>query len=872
MNIFTKPFFIFFASALAMATIIAIIPASHNNRPSYTPNEIFESPNLHQQFNNGKTFYTGKRAYVFPLNGSDADCNPPTLLWPIKIEIKPGTQDTSHRVSIATSPNFSKDRLITSPTLKWAIFRPDQQLPPGTYYWRFETTHKGLTERSNIFSFRITNNPKSDTLPSSQEVTQKLPTQRPRLLTCTMSPIELKERFEDSHFANFYIQAADSILNINNELLESPSKQAAETFKAGWKEQKITKDAVRDYGLNCAAACSRLLQAYLLTNQERYAQKAMQLAMEAAERSRPDDITLSFQNNFGNGGLILAMSLTLDTCYDLLSKEEKLKIIGAISLRIDSFFEREWTNNLETLLERGHAWQELLSNVLYGAIAVYGEVEKSKLWIRYIYELWNARFPVLGGEDGAWAAGPHYLSYNFESMLRIPSIFHSTCGVNLFTHSFYTEVAKYCAALPWLPGFNDALHNPDHRCFNTRPYIKTLHSLNPKPWTDWYLHNTKSPRTQKEILTRGLLDWNTMVLLRDLTSTSPHESTDLELNNFLFSSTGLAVFHSDRQNLSDNIMLSFKSSPWGPGGHAQREQNTFNIQKNAEPVFFRSGFRISAKDPHNKLYYSDSRSKNSILVNAHGQAEAQESTGYLSHFFHDQDISYVSGQAKYAYNAISEADLTDLEQKTFNTTRTGGQKVTDFTRHILFLKPHYVVIYDSLQASNQCHWELLLHSHQKSILQGNKLSLEGSNFSAHATIITQNDCKMTLSNDMTPPPENWREKESKDGELITYSRHWHFKAATTTASEAMKYLTIICIPPKGDQEQLVVISNGTYRFGTWEFTANINPQGKDSFQAIETKSQRTLLLNPKGELTFQNADTTEVISPLKIKKIGRGHW
>ncbi len=873
MSNFFKISIICLAGTLGIASIVILIKTPQDEAHSYTSTEEFENPNLLHQLNIGKTFYTKERKYVFPLNGSTADRNPPTLLWPINAKHDPGTELTSHRIFIATSPNFDRDQIIASPILKWAIYRPDDPLHPGTYYWKYETTYKGRPHLSSAQTFQISSETPVDELPCSTDLVKKLPKHRPRLLTCRLSPEELRKTFNDKNEAQSFIQAADHLIDENGRLIFKIPTAPKGPFPDDWKGQKNTRDAVKMHGRITSNVTNRLLQAYLLTGDENYAQLAIRLAMEAAERTRTSDITLQFTNNFGNAGLIMTMALTLDTCYDSLSEEQKRKLTSAISMRIDSFFEREWANKLEILAQRGHAWQELLNNVLYGAIAVHGETAKSELWIRYIYELWNARFPALGGEDGAWAVGPNYLEHNFETIIRIPAIFQSICGIDLFDHPFYAEVAKYCTALPWMPGFSDGYADYSRRNFNVRDYITALDIVSPSPWTKWYIRN--SAPLKKALFFHGLLDWNALVLLKSFEEKRTNDISQLELNNYLFSSTGLAIFHSDRTDLTSNIMLSFKSNPWGPTGHAQREQNTFNIQKNGEPVFFRSGFRISAQDPHNQLYYADSRSKNSILVNSRGQAESSESTGYLTHFFHDDDdeISYVAGQAKNAYNANSESKLIKKELEIFNEERTGGLDIEDFTRHVIFLKPHYIVIYDSLQATTPCDWELMLHAHQETILKDNCLSLEGDNFSATATVLTHNTCKMNLGNDISPSPENWRGMKSEVGEMIAYKPRWHFSAATNTSSEKMKFLTVISIAPKGQPEAIIKEKGSNeIQLGNWKITADINPDSEAFFQVVASDAGKKLTLEPDGQLTFEHADLKKIIEPLDIKKIGRGFW
>ena len=70
----------------------------------------------------------------------------------------------------------------------------------------------------------------------------------------------------------------------------------------------------------------------------------------------------------------------------------------AIAVRAGRMF-ASWRNNLETRVFSAHIWQHILHEFVEAAFATLGEIEEAELWASYVYELWLARVPLLGGED-----------------------------------------------------------------------------------------------------------------------------------------------------------------------------------------------------------------------------------------------------------------------------------------------------------------------------------------------------------------------------------------------------------------------------------------------------------------------------------------
>lgn len=73
---------------------------------------------------------------------------------------------------------------------------------------------------------------------------------------------------------------------------------------------------------------------------------------------------------------------------------------------------------------------------------------------------------------------------------------------------------------------------------------------------------------------------------------------------------------SDWQNLEQNAMCTFRSSPYGSTSHALANQNAFNTFYGGKPLFYSSGHHSSFVDAHSLYCHRASRAHNTILVNS----------------------------------------------------------------------------------------------------------------------------------------------------------------------------------------------------------------------------------------------------------------
>src|SRR5690606_2736612 len=163
----------------------------------------------------------------------------------------------------------------------------------------------------------------------------------------------------------------------------------------------------------------------------------------------------------------------------------------------------------------------------------------------------------------------------------------------------------------------------------------------------------------------------------------------------LFEGTGVASLHTNPADTRDNLAVFLRASPFGAYGHMLADQNTFNILYGGNRIFYRTGFKISMKDPHRTGWYQQTKSANGVLINGNGQPISIEAGGKILRFLQGDQLAYAKGDASDAYRSRQTKEDFGVKK---------------FYRHMLLLKPDIVVIYDEREAGGEASWSWLIHS------------------------------------------------------------------------------------------------------------------------------------------------------------------
>jgi hypothetical protein len=208
------------------------------------------------------------------------------------------------------------------------------------------------------------------------------------------------------------------------------------------------------------------------------------------------------------------------------------------------------------------------------------------------------------------------------------------------------------------------------------------------------------------------------------------------------------------------VELIFKSSPFGTQSHGYEAQNSFLLYAFGERLLIRSGRRDIHGSVHHREWMWHTKSTNSITVNGESQVRHSASaTGEIVLFHTSEPFDYVAGEAGHAY----------------------GDKLKQFTRRMLFVKPELIVIFDSLEAPEPSVFDWWLHSPTEMVVN-NQSDIQVTNRGAacRVSLLAPEGLRLSLTNKFDPPPR-------PRIRLV----EWHLKAQTAEPAKRMEFVTVI---------------------------------------------------------------------------------
>jgi hypothetical protein len=520
----------------------------------------------------------------------------------------------------------------------------------------------------------------------------------------------------------------------------------------------------------------------------------------------------SHTNNFGDAGIMSSLAIGVDSFWDLLSVTERDQIIHHATIRAGQFY-KLWIGQVESRSSSMHVWQHILHNLLQTSLAFKGEIPEADLWLDYVYELWIAQSPKMGELDGAWFNGTSYFGMNMLSLIDVSAIFKELSGVDYMGSDWFKNNPGWliCAFPPG--SISDGFCNDGERYLspeiNYAGYSDAIARLLNNPYAAWYAQAITKD-LGKEIADDDEFRWfrirnGLMMKLPD-----PVKESDLP-QAADFPDIGVAYMHTSVQKAETDLMLSVRSSPFGPMGHAHADQNTFNIAYGGHRLFYNTGYRPAMGDPHFLGWYKHTRGHNGVLIDGEGQPFSDGAYGYLPRFLSGKQISYVVGDASNAYAGKDEGVKTDQGMKLFR-------------RYYLMLRPSTIVIYDELEADHAAEWSWLLHNDKGLIVDPEKKTIfaESKLAKAQVALFSSSEIEYRVTDQFSVPVDNWTNKINEEGDTLVFKNQWHFSGVSKAKTEKMRYLAIIQVKPDGRFEQVISKKNGIFTTGNWEIKAEMN--------------------------------------------------
>ena len=391
-----------------------------------------------------KAIHPAKRVEASPADECFVDANPPALLWPVT-----SRRDVRYQVRLSQDRSFPAQNAIEADGLRWAMFNPHQKLAEGTWHWQVGTAAEqgAKVDWSDIFTFQVDETAREFVTPPAEATIKGVPTGHPRILVSAEDLSRLRDRLQGTDALKSYTRSAEKL--VGREVRGVEGALPSKTGKSEFEAKNFAKWASKGYAGKLLGEIKTLTTAYVATGDERFAREAIKRGLVVASFD-PKGPTSRKVSDFADGSCMEAMALVYDSCYNLLSDSEKTRLRDAMVARTAPWFDRQM-NNLEARVFNAHIWQHILQQAMEVALAVHGDVPEAEQWLTYLYELWLARVPLLGGNDGGWANGINYFGTNFKTLLEMPTLLQRFSGVDFFSHPWYRNTIYY-QIYAWPPG------------------------------------------------------------------------------------------------------------------------------------------------------------------------------------------------------------------------------------------------------------------------------------------------------------------------------------------------------------------------------------------------------------------------------------
>ena len=747
---------------------------------------------------------------VLPCNGCEVNTLFPVIQWPLKKGKNVDYEVELDRDSLPdTQPHIHKT------ALPYSILIPYTSLEKGIWYWRYKVRGAAW---SPYFSFIIQKDYSKNIPPDFTFFTSKIPKGHPRVLTNPYHPLsDISAENEDRAAILSEANEVLSLSDIKDTVDLSGYSNLTENQK-----NRIEKDVAYQIGFQAFHRINVLCQAYLLTGDEKYYQKAKATGLVVAGWDRNG---YSGMVDFSDAKCMLGMALVFDTFYDKLSAVEKEVFLKAIQVRAKYFYQL-YKNDIETKILSGHFWQHILHFLFQTNLIIYHHVEESHNWLAYCYEIFFARTPVLSGVTGGWLEGLSYFTMNMETLLDIPFIVKSFTGYDFFqVHPFYKNMA------PWLvyhvppgavgDGFADNsthLYTPGVKY---QAFALEMAKLTQVPLFKWYADKCREYEPLP-ISKESTLRWFRLAKSKQIPMPPKEENFTFPLAK-LFVDGGVGSMHTNAGKVEENLALFMRASPVGAYGHLLAEQNTFNISHKGKRIFFKTGYKLGMDDPHRTGWSQLTKSANGILINGNGQVISTEGNASFKRLLQGSTLAYVKSEASNAY-------------KSTETKEDFGVK--KFIRHYLLLPPDMILIYDELESDKPAQWQWLLHAE-------NDISVDPlSN-----RFVSADSCIIHV---FSSSPMSVSKKDTFDVALVNFRFVDEDGESATYFDTDQKHITLQSISPAAGQRIASIFSFGNkevkeismgkkdspiryFQFGDWEMNMVTDPSKEPLLELYHRK-------------------------------------
>ncbi|MFD0894000.1 DUF4962 domain-containing protein [Luteolibacter ambystomatis] len=771
--------------------------------------------------------YEEWRVSPFPSGGS-VSINPPALQWAsVKHWEK---KDASYTVEISKESSFPANATMKSSEQIWCFFNPHRKLAPGTWFWRYTIKSGGASTVKGPFTFQVGERTPVFDSADFQDFAANIPRRHPFAVTEGVSLAAVRKNAASHPLAATIIERGKKIA-------------AAAIYSGPVSDRDPAKDReVSGLASKEAGALTSLVDAYLLCGDP---------AMKEGILKRIDVVSGWPTDDLLGSGVLTSLSRAYDGMHAELPEGVRTKILAVIDRQLKSKLSA-WPGNIEGRQVENHFWQAELAANFCAGVATFHELESSRKMVEYTYELFLARFPNLATQDGGWSEGLGYFGVNKTAVVDMARLMKAVGGVNPFEMPWYQNLADYFIYFAPIGGRIDGFGDMHDRVGNggigtSMIFTVAKESGEPKAvfWSSKLMKGKQDVEPWYQII-HGIRPDSSVV-------PAPANLPGMKV----FEGVGLAAMHTNVLDAPHDTAVYFRSSPFGAKGHMHANQNAFNLSRKGEPLFYSTGYYTTFADPHSMSSYRHTRAHNTILINGHGQAFGHEGYGWIKRQLQGRKISYVCGDATMAYRKTTDSQFIGMMKSSDMDPEKeeGDAKLKLFERHMVFVRPDTLVVYDVLDSEKENEWALLLHAPMAPTLdQGGQVTLDTGSSLVRAAVAGSGPLKYGLTDQFHSPPVDIKKKYGK------MPNQYHLNYTSAGKSSKMRFLTVVRMADSGKSLSPVAIpANG-----------NVEVSGVRIDAELDTSKAPSLSISGEGATLKVNAWPAELDGRAVATPTGHG--
>jgi len=735
-----------------------------------------------------------------PAEGTVSPTNPPAMVW------RPQKNAVTYDVEVARDAGF-RQAVYRARVERYHCHCPPRSFEAGTYHWRYRFADKAgqASAWSRPRAFRLTAESVAFPMPARKDLIGRIPTEHPRLFVRPeglpamrrLAEGELKDAYRD------LMEHCDRLLKKPPSTDEPPTypkdcQRKSEAWRKIWWGNRVTT-------VHVLGSAANLGFAWRLSGKKAYGDLGKRLLLGAA-RWNPKGATGYRYND--EAGMPYAYYFARAYTYlnDLLTEAERKACRDVMTVR---------GREMYTHLASRHLWRPYSSHSNRAwhwlgevGIAFLGEIPDAEEWTWFAMNVFYHAYPVWSDGDGGWHEGVSYWRSYIHRFTWWADAMRVAMKVDAYTKPYFSRVGYYPMYLqpPGTRGggFGDLCAGK--RARDNRQLMTVLAAQAQNPYWQWYVEAIGGPATSGGYAHEGAYIRFARGRLPQVKAKPPNALP----TSRCFRGTGQAMLNATLTDAADNVEVLFKSSPFGTQSHGYESSNAFLLYAFGERLLIRTGRRDIYGSKHHTQWMWHTKSTNCITVGGEGQrGHSAAARGKILGFHTSALFDYVAGEAAPAYEG----------------------RLDRFTRHILFVKPGLVVIFDRVAAPDAKPLGWHLHASNEMDVRGqDDIRIASGNAACRVAMLAPKGLKVSQTSKFDPPPRA-RIKLTE----------WHVTAETKPAKEAA-FVTLLWPHRKGESPP----TNATLRNIKAGYALEANLADGRVVALLRTRDSGTLAL---GDLT-----------------------